>query len=220
MSTLIHGFKRQRQSTTTGRLLFELGGIPERELDNLTQEAERLDTASLAFAFHMDRQSVEREHGVTYPSPPKDFYTAMCQSSFVAAPDHGDLIKNMIKGPSIMDVALRMVPADGQTRPHSRMIKLMGVQPICLRANNTNCDTAGYIQDRLVEIAIDMQSMLIQVGWKKDFIEDFSEIAKPSSWNVRHRARVWRYISIRCQRVLHRRVSLLFLAAPDHGDPI
>ena len=32
MSTRIHGFKRQRQSTTTGRLLFELGGIPEHDL--------------------------------------------------------------------------------------------------------------------------------------------------------------------------------------------
>ena len=39
------------KSTTTGRLLFELGGLPERELEKLKQEAERLGKSSFAFAF-------------------------------------------------------------------------------------------------------------------------------------------------------------------------
>ena len=43
------------KSTTTGRLLFELGGIPERELEKLKAEAERLGKSSFAFAFYMDR---------------------------------------------------------------------------------------------------------------------------------------------------------------------
>ena len=70
--------------------------------------------AFLAFAVYMDRQ-----------------------------PDHGDLSMSMIKGPSTMEVALRMVPVDEQTWQHSRMINLLGVQLICLRASNENCDTAG-----------------------------------------------------------------------------
>ena len=53
------------KSTTTGRLLFELGGIPEREMEKLKAEADRLGKSSFAFAFYMDRQKEERERGVT-----------------------------------------------------------------------------------------------------------------------------------------------------------
>lgn len=38
-----------------GRLIFELGGIPERELEKLKEEATRLGKSSFAFAFYMVR---------------------------------------------------------------------------------------------------------------------------------------------------------------------
>ena len=40
-----------------GRLIFELGGIPERELAKLKEEADRLGKSSFAFAFYMDTQA-------------------------------------------------------------------------------------------------------------------------------------------------------------------
>lgn len=48
-----------------GRLIFELGGIPERELEKLKEEANRLGKSSFAFAFYMDTQKEERARGVT-----------------------------------------------------------------------------------------------------------------------------------------------------------
>ena len=39
--------------------------MPERELEKLKQEAERLGKGSFAFAFYMDREKEERERGVT-----------------------------------------------------------------------------------------------------------------------------------------------------------
>ena len=42
LSIVICGHVDSGKSTTTGRLLFELGGIPERELEKLKAEAERL----------------------------------------------------------------------------------------------------------------------------------------------------------------------------------
>ena len=77
---------------------------------------------------------------------------------------HRDFIKNMITGASQADVALIMVPADGnfttaiakgnhkageiqgQTRQHSRLINLLGVKQICIGVNKMDCDTAGYKQ--------------------------------------------------------------------------
>ena len=65
LSIVICGHVDSGKSTTTGHLLFKLGGIPERELQKLKDEAERLGKASFAFAFYMDRQKEERERGVT-----------------------------------------------------------------------------------------------------------------------------------------------------------
>ena len=54
------------------RSRFELGGLPERELEKLKQEAERLGKGSFAFAFYMDRQKEERERGVTISCTTKE----------------------------------------------------------------------------------------------------------------------------------------------------
>ena len=40
------------------------------------------------------------------------------------------------------------------------------------------CDTAGYKQARYGEVANEMKSMLVKVGWKKDFFE------KKKSYNM------------------------------------
>ena len=75
LSIVICGHVDSGKSTTTGRLLFDLGGLPERELEKLKQEAERLGKASFAFAFFMDRQKEERERGVTISCTTKEFFT-------------------------------------------------------------------------------------------------------------------------------------------------
>merc|ERR1712099_91977 len=156
---------------------------PERELEKLKQEAERLGKGSFAFAFYMDRQKEERERGVTIACTTKEFYTEKWHYTVIDAPGHRDFIKNMITGASQADVALIMVPADGnfttaiargnhkadeiqgQTRQHSRLINLLGVKQICIGVNKMDCDTAGYKKDRYDEIMNEMKSMLIKVGW-------------------------------------------------------
>ena len=60
------------QSEHTKYWRFELGGLPERELEKLKQEAERLGKGSFAFAFYMDRQKEERERGVTISCTTKE----------------------------------------------------------------------------------------------------------------------------------------------------
>ena len=72
---MICGHVDSGKSTTTGRLIFELGGIPERELEKLKAEAEALGKQSFAFAFYMDRQKEERERGVTISCTTKEFFT-------------------------------------------------------------------------------------------------------------------------------------------------
>merc|ERR1712230_212565 len=200
LSIVICGHVDSGKSTTTGRLIFELGGIPEREIEKLRAEADALGKSSFAFAFYMDRQKEERERGVTISCTTKEFFTDKWRYTIIDAPGHRDFIKNMISGAAQADVALLMVPADGnfttaiqkgdakageiqgQTRQHARIINLLGVKQLVVGVNKMDSDTAGYKEDRYNEIRDEMRSMLIRVGWKKDFVANSVPVLPISGW--------------------------------------
>merc|ERR1711862_46087 len=137
----------------------------------------------------MDRQKEERERGVTIACTTKEFFTEKWHYTIIDAPGHRDFIKNMITGASQADVAMIMVPADGnfttaiqrgnhkageiqgQTRQHSRLINLLGVKQIIIGINKMDCDVAGYKESRYNEIRDEAKAMLLKVGWKKKMVE-------------------------------------------------
>jgi len=200
VSIVICGHVDSGKSTTTGRLIFELGGIPEREVEKLKAEAERLGKSSFYFAFYMDTQKEERERGVTISCCTKKFYTPKWHYTIIDAPGHRDFIKNMITGASQADVALLMVPADGnfttaiqkgnhkagevqgQSRQHARLINLLGVKQLIIGVNKMDTDVAGYKKERYDEVGGEMKNMLIKVGWKKEFIEESVPVMPISGW--------------------------------------
>merc|ERR1712196_511223 len=119
----------------------------------------------------------------------KEFYTEKWHYTIIDAPGHRDFIKNMITGASQADVALIMVPADGnfttaiakgnhkageiqgQTRQHARLINLLGVKQLIVGVNKMDSDVAKYSQERYDEVAAEVKNCLLKVGWKKDFVE-------------------------------------------------
>jgi len=108
----------------------------------------------------------------------------------------------MISGAAQADVALLMVPADGnfttaiqkgnhkagevqgQTRQHARLINLLGVKQLAVGVNKMDAAIGGaYSEDRYNEIMKEMRNTLVRVGWKKDFIEKSVAILPISGWN-------------------------------------
>merc|ERR1712110_801346 len=184
LSIVICGHVDSGKSTTTGRLLFDLGGIDEREMEKLKALAEELGKGSFAFAFFMDRQKEERERGVTIACTTKEFFTDKWHYTIIDAPGHRDFIKNMISGAAQADVALLMVPADGnfttaiqrgnhkqglvqgQTRQHARLLNLLGVKQIIVGINKMDCDVAKYSEARYNEIRDEMINTMKKVWWK------------------------------------------------------
>merc|ERR1719235_2102253 len=184
LSLVVCGHVDAGKSTTTGHLLFELGGISEREMEKLKEKAAQLGKSSFSFAFYMDTQKDERERGVTISCTTKEFFTDLYHYSIIDAPGHRDFIKNMISGAAQADVAVLMVPADGnfttaiqkgdiksaeiqgQTRAHARLLNLLGVKQLLVGVNKMDSDVAGYKQERYNEISDEMKHMLIKVGWK------------------------------------------------------
>jgi len=148
----------------------------------------------------MDRQKEERERGVTISCTTKEFFTEKWHYTIIDAPGHRDFIKNMISGAAQADVALLMVPADGnfivaiqrgnhkagevqgQTRQHGRLINLLGVKQLIVGVNKMDCDLAGYKQSRYDEIGQEMTNMLVKIGWKKDFVQKSVPVLPISGW--------------------------------------
>jgi len=201
LSIVICGHVDSGKSTTTGRLLFELGGISEREMEKLKAEAERLGKASFAFAFYMDNNKEERERGVTIACNTKEFFTTRYHYTIIDAPGHRDFIKNMISGAAQADIALLMVPADGnfitaiqkgshkeglvqgQSRQHALLINQLGVKQLCVGINKMDTDTAGpWAESRYKEIFDEVSSMLLKVGWKKEQVEKGTPFIPMSGW--------------------------------------
>jgi elongation factor 1-alpha len=201
LSIVICGHVDAGKSTTTGRLIFELGGISERDMDKLRAEADALGKGSFAFAFFMDTQKEERARGVTIACTTKEFFTDSYHYTIIDAPGHRDFIKNMITGASQADVALLMVPANqggfetsiargnhksgevqGQTRQHARLINLLGVEQLIVGVNKMDDKSVGYDQARFTEISKEVAGMLVKVGWKKDKIEKGTPFLPISGW--------------------------------------
>jgi elongation factor 1-alpha len=198
LSTVICGHVDSGKSTTTGRLLFELGGLSERELTKLKDEAKALNKESFCFAFYMDRQKDERERGITIACTTKEFKTDRYHYSIIDAPGHRDYIKNYISGASSADVGVLMIPSgnefitaiakgdhkagevQGQSRQHARLLLLLGVKQLVVCVNKM--DNVKYEEEKFNEVRDEARRMLVSVGYKKSDVDSSVPILPISGW--------------------------------------
>jgi len=185
LGLVIVGHVDAGKSTTTGHLLFKLGGISKRNMEKLQAEADAQGKGSFAFAFHMDKQKEERERGVTISCATKEFFTDKFHYTIIDAPGHRDFIKNMISGASQADVALLMVPAkkggfetaiqkgdhktgqvQGQTRQHAFLCNLLGITQLIVGVNKMDDPSVKYNEDRFNEIKDEVSKMITAAGYK------------------------------------------------------
>lgn len=171
------------KSTSTGRLLFECGGVSEREMEKLKKKAIENGKESFAFAYYLDNNKEERERGITITCNTKEFFTKQWHYSIVDAPGHKDYINNFISGSSQTDAMLLLVPAEvggfeaaiargdqktglgqGQTRQHARLCKLSGIEQVIVGVNKM--DSVDWSEERFNEIKAEITEMLKQVGYK------------------------------------------------------
>merc|ERR1712137_737283 len=68
------------------------------------------------------------------------------------------------------------------TRQHARLINLLGVKQPIVGINKMDCDVAKYSLDRYNEIKDEMASMLVKVGWKKEFVKNCVPFMPISGW--------------------------------------
>lgn len=179
VSIVVAGHVDAGKSSLTGRLLYDLGGMDEREVAKLKKLAEENGKPSFAFAYFMDNQKAERERGITIACSTKEFYTERYHYTIIDAPGHRDFIKNMITGTSQADAAVLMIASpqgefeagiskDGQTREHALLAFTLGVKQMIVCTNKMDDKTVNYSEARYEEIKKEVGSYLKKVGYNVD----------------------------------------------------
>ena len=172
------------KSTTTGHLLFKLGGIDKRDLEKMEKVAQEMGKQSFTFAFFLDTEAEERKRGITIKARTKEFFTNNFHYTVTDAPGHRDFIGNMISGASNAEVAILMIPAElggfetaiakadhdtkqveGQTRQHANLINLLGIKQVIVCVNKMDDASVNYSEARFNEIKSEAARMLAQAGY-------------------------------------------------------
>ena len=160
------------KSTTIGRLLYEVGEVPEHILEKYRKEAEEKGKATFEFAWVMDRLKEERERGLTIDVAHRKFQTDKYYITIVDCPGHRDFIKNMITGASqadaavlVMDVVEKVQP---QTREHVFLARTLGINQLIVLINKM--DRVNYEKKEYEAAKEAISKLLKMVGYKVEEI--------------------------------------------------
>jgi elongation factor 1-alpha len=190
INLVVIGHVDSGKSTTTGHLIYKLGGIDKRQIEKFEKEAAELGKSSFKYAWVMDKLKAERERGITIDIALWKFETKIFVFTIIDAPGHRDFIKNMITGTSQADCAILVIPApvgefeaaiskDGQAKEHALLAKTLGVNQMIVCVNKMDDKTVSYGETRYTEIAKEVESFLKKTGYKTELIP----IIPISGWN-------------------------------------
>ena len=140
------------KSTLIGRLLYESKMVFEDQLAALESDSQKVGTQGegLDFALLVDGLAAEREQGITIDVAYRFFSTEGRKYIVADTPGHEQYTRNMATGASTADLAILMIDARKgvltQTRRHSYIVNLLGVQNLVLAINKM--DLVDYSQAR------------------------------------------------------------------------
>ncbi|KAM0023036.1 putative protein-synthesizing GTPase [Helianthus debilis subsp. tardiflorus] len=171
INIVVIGHVDSGKSTTTGHLIYKLGGIDKRVIERFEKEAAEMNKRSFKYAWVLDKLKAERERGITIDIALWKFETTKYYCTVIDAPGHRDFIKNMITGTSQADCAVLIIDSttggfeagiskDGQTREHALLAFTLGVRQMICCCNKMDATTPKYSKPRYDEIVKEVSSYL------------------------------------------------------------
>jgi elongation factor 1-alpha len=180
LNLVVVGHVDHGKSTTMGHLLYDLGVVDQRTIEQYAKESEKYGTGdTFKYAWVLDRLKDERERGLTIDLAFQKFETPKYFFTLIDAPGHRDFVKNMITGASEADCAVLVVSAKkgetevalaagGQAREHTFLLKTLGVDQLIVAINKMDDPTVNWSQDRYEEVKNEVAKLLRAVGYNPD----------------------------------------------------
>ncbi|KAK9154119.1 hypothetical protein Sjap_001599 [Stephania japonica] len=203
INIVVIGHVDSGKSTTTGHLIYKLGGIDKRVIERFEKEAAEMNKRSFKYAWVLDKLKAERERGITIDIALWKFETTKYYCTVIDAPGHRDFIKNMITGTSQADCAVLIIDSttggfeagiskDGQTREHALLAFTLGVKQMICCCNKK----VGYNPDKVPFVPIsgfegdNMIERSTNLDWYKgptllDALDQINEPKRPSDKPLR-----------------------------------
>ncbi|MGC9112435.1 translation elongation factor EF-1 subunit alpha [Acidilobus sp.] len=181
LNLVVIGHIDHGKSTLTGSLLYRLGVVDPKVMQQLEEQAKAAGKESFKFAWLLDKMKEERERGITIDLSFMKFETKKYYFTIIDAPGHRDFVKNMITGASQADAALLVISsrkgefeagmsAEGQTREHALLAKTLGIDQLIVVINKMDAPDVNYSQQRYEEIVNTMKKFLKGLGYNVDAI--------------------------------------------------
>ncbi len=149
------------KSTLIGRLLHDVGAVPDDLIAAATGSDGRVDHASL-----VDGLLAEREQGITIDVAHRYASTPGRDLHLIDAPGHEQYTRNMVTGASQADVALVLVDAlrgtTAQTRRHALIAALARVPTVAFVV--TKMDAVGWDRARFDALADEVRRFAVVLG--------------------------------------------------------
>merc|ERR1712224_338268 len=181
LNIVVIGHVDSGKSTTTGHLIYKLGGIDKRVIEKFEKEAAEMNKRSSKYAWVLDKLKAEGERGITIDIALWKFETPEYHCTVIDAPGHRDFIKNMITGTSQADCSVLIIDStnggfeagiskDGQTREHALLSFTLGVKQMIVALNKMDATEPKYSKNRYNEIVKEVGGYLKKVGYNPDKI--------------------------------------------------
>jgi elongation factor 1-alpha len=181
LNIVVIGHVDSGKSTTTGHLIYKLGGIDKRVIEKFEKEAAEMNKRSFKYAWVLDKLKAERERAITIDIALWKFETPKYHCTVIDAPGHRDFIKNMITGTSQADCSVLIIDStqggfeagiskDGQTREHALLSFTLGVKQMIVAMNKMDATEPKYSKARYEEIIKEISGYLKKIGYNPEKI--------------------------------------------------
>jgi bifunctional enzyme CysN/CysC len=156
------------KSTLIGRLLYDSKMIFDDQLAALERDSRRVGTQgqNIDFALLVDGLAAEREQGITIDVAYRYFATEKRKFIVADCPGHEQYTRNMVTGASTADLAVILIDARKgvltQTRRHSYLAKLIGIDNIVLAVNKM--DLVSYDRAVFDRIVLSYRAFASEIG--------------------------------------------------------
>jgi len=155
------------KSTLLGRLLADLGALPDGRMEAVAASCQRRGVP-FEWAFLLDALKAERDQGITIDATQVQAESASRRFVFIDAPGHHEFIKNMVTGAAQAQAAVLLIDAKegvrAETRRHALLLSLLGIQDLIVAV--TKMDLVDYAKGRFDALTAELAQHLNALGFQ------------------------------------------------------